>query len=593
MKETQNLEIFSLNKSQFTDSYGIQCSTIIQHSDRNGLYPTFCRIPVAGKTTQHSHFEPEIFLIISGTGQIKIDQDIKCIKENDLIRLPPFSQHELINLGTEELVFLSIYSEDFEVPILPANSVVTAAPPTPNGPLHLGHISGPYLASDIMKRYIRLRTNSVRSHSGTDDHQNYVSEKAHSLNLNPDIFRRQMRNRIEKGLQLMQIDFEEFIEPKKDLEYQTKILSFTQRAIDTGAIVKETIDFPYCNHCNHTLVDCLIEGLCPSCNESSRGGCENCGLVVPPQDLLKARCTRCNRFADPKSMSIYTFNLSQHLHRIKSDLNQLTLSPRILQLIERVEKVKDLKVLVTYPDENNSGLKLPESNQTLHVWFEMAAHYEQFATNSTAWIHCFGFDNSFYYLLFIPALLKALNSKAKLPDAVLTNEFLLLDDQKFSTSRGHAIWADEFVGDSDLLRLYLSLNRPMNLQSNFRLDHFQNFAFELKMQLSKLQDRAQNLAEIKVGDIDPSILLECNRLTKELEFLYSPKVFDLRQVSRKILAFIDLIIQKSESGKKNEKLMLHTFATLVAPIMPKTSEQLLLALGVNSSNWIKDWTRTL
>ncbi|WP_368737243.1 class I tRNA ligase family protein, partial [Acinetobacter baumannii] len=33
--------------------------------------------------------------------------------------------------------------------------LVTAGPPTPNGDLHLGHLSGPYLAGDILTRYLR------------------------------------------------------------------------------------------------------------------------------------------------------------------------------------------------------------------------------------------------------------------------------------------------------------------------------------------------------------------------------------------------------------------------------------------------------
>ncbi|HEV3076738.1 MAG TPA: class I tRNA ligase family protein, partial [Thermoanaerobaculia bacterium] len=34
--------------------------------------------------------------------------------------------------------------------------LITATPPTPNGDLHVGHLSGPYLAADVYKRYCRL-----------------------------------------------------------------------------------------------------------------------------------------------------------------------------------------------------------------------------------------------------------------------------------------------------------------------------------------------------------------------------------------------------------------------------------------------------
>lgn len=42
-------------------------------------------------------------------------------------------------------------------------TLVTAAPPTPNGDLHLGHLSGPYSGADIRIRAHRLQR---RSRSG-------------------------------------------------------------------------------------------------------------------------------------------------------------------------------------------------------------------------------------------------------------------------------------------------------------------------------------------------------------------------------------------------------------------------------------------
>lgn len=119
-----------------------------------------------------------------------------------------------------------------------------------------------------------------------------------------------------------------------------------------------------------------------------------------------------------------------HLKAINADLNRLSLSPRLRELVSKVQSGANSKILVAYPSD--AGLIIPETDLAIHVWFEMAAHYESFATQTKTWIHCFGFDNSFYYLLFIPALLRAMNPEAKLPDYVLTNEFLLLDGAKFS-----------------------------------------------------------------------------------------------------------------------------------------------------------------
>ena len=175
------MQMLQLKNTHFNEDYGILCSSFPKQNNRNGIYPAFCKIPCGGKTIAHSHFETELFFIVSGKGWMVINDETKSVQEGDLIHIPAFSQHELTNIGIEELVFMSVYSEDYATPALPESIVVTSAPPTPNGPLHLGHISGPYLAQDIMTRYLRLRLLDVHSHSGTDDHQNYVSEKAHFL----------------------------------------------------------------------------------------------------------------------------------------------------------------------------------------------------------------------------------------------------------------------------------------------------------------------------------------------------------------------------------------------------------------------------
>lgn len=52
--------------------------------------------------------------------------------------------------------------------------LVTATPPTPNGDLHLGHLAGPYLAADVLKRHLARTGHSVTYLFGIDDHQSYT-----------------------------------------------------------------------------------------------------------------------------------------------------------------------------------------------------------------------------------------------------------------------------------------------------------------------------------------------------------------------------------------------------------------------------------
>ena len=206
-------------------------------------------------------------------------------------------------------------------------------------------------------------------------------------------------------------------------------------------------------------------------------------------------------------------------------------------------------------------------NQKVHVWMEMAAHYEAFSKRPDFWIHCFGFDNSFYYLLFIPALLRALDSKARIPDVFVSNEFFLLQGSKFSTSRNHAIWADEFQGNADHLRLFLSLKRPTVTQSNFSPEEFRRFSRKLEDQLISLKNR-------KLDESDEPLDMAANeRFLREMEMDLHPERLDLRSASRKILIFLDQCLH-FQGSKENFDLRLKTLARLLEPFMPNEAKKI-------------------
>lgn len=579
--------------TEWAHAYGILCRSLPAETDRAGLYPTFCKIPVGGRTEAHSHFEAELYTILSGQGSIRVDSEIQELSSGDLVQVPPFARHELENTGADELSFISVYTEDFETHALPRSVLLTASPPTPNGPLHLGHISGPYLANDIAARYLRLREVPVRTQSGTDDHQNYVPEKAFALGLPTETFRVSQRSRIEKGLASMQIHFDEWTEPKRDEAYQTRVQDFATRAIRSGVVQLSKIDAPFCVSCDHFLVDALIEGTCPSCGEGSRGGCETCGIVVSPRELRDPRCTRCHSAAQTRPTEAYHFPLHEYLPLLLADLEKLNLSPRLKELVTRVSGMEKVDVLLTHPDRESSGLRLNGFDQTLHVWFEMAAHYERFAHAPETWIHTFGFDNAFHFLLFIPAILRALDARAKLPDVVITNEFLLLDHLKFSTSRGHAIWADEFSGNIDHLRLYLALQRPSGRQTNFSMGDFETFSAETGESLAQLVSRARNGTAGSPKRTSQNALVQANRFMRDMELHLSPASFDLRQASRRLLSWIDFILQ-TEECTVNERLSLEALSIALIPFMPNVARALREALcepPAEESSWTKDWSR--
>ena len=53
--------------------------------------------------------------------------------------------------------------------------LIIPPPPTSNGDLHVGHLAGPYLSSDMHARYLRACGRPVIYATGTDDSQTFVA----------------------------------------------------------------------------------------------------------------------------------------------------------------------------------------------------------------------------------------------------------------------------------------------------------------------------------------------------------------------------------------------------------------------------------
>jgi methionyl-tRNA synthetase len=60
----------------------------------------------------------------------------------------------------------------------PKRYTITAALPYANGPLHIGHLAGAYIAADIYARYLRLQGKDVIFVCGSDEHGAAITIKA-------------------------------------------------------------------------------------------------------------------------------------------------------------------------------------------------------------------------------------------------------------------------------------------------------------------------------------------------------------------------------------------------------------------------------
>lgn len=72
------------------------------------LDPRLVNIPAGFCNELHSHAHETVFLILSGTGAVVVDDQIISIQAGDLIYVPRWSKHQTQNTGIDELIFFAI-----------------------------------------------------------------------------------------------------------------------------------------------------------------------------------------------------------------------------------------------------------------------------------------------------------------------------------------------------------------------------------------------------------------------------------------------------------------------------------------------------
>ena len=384
----------------------------------------------------------------------------------------------------------------------PKRYTVTAALNYANGPVHIGHLAGCYLPSDIYVRFLRAKGEDVLFVSGTDEHGVPITIRAQKEGLGPQEVVDKYYAVIKKSFQSLGIEFDIFSRTSRPIHHKTAS-AFFKTLYDKNVFAEKVTEEFYDESAKRFLSDRLIVGTCPNCkNENAYGDqCESCGSSLSPNELIK-----------PHSM------LSGS-KLVKKSTNNWFLPLDVLQpkLQHYISSHKEWKANVSgqcqswltkglYPRamtrDLDWGVKVPLLNadgKVLYVWFDAPIGYitaskewfEQPETRNsvsyggkpksdnweTYWkdkdsklVHFIGKDNIVFHCLIFPAMLMA-HEGYILPDAVPANEFLNLENNKISTSRNWAIWLHEFLdempGKQDELRYVLNAIAPETSDSDF------------------------------------------------------------------------------------------------------------------------------
>src|SRR5205807_269299 len=111
---------------------------------------------------------------------------------------------------------------------------VFSTPPTPNGDLHLGHLSGPYLGADAFVRHQRMTGIDAWHLTGSDDYQSYVLAAAGAEGREPAETAARYSAEIAATLALMDITPDQYTVTDQDPAYRPGLQDFFSRVVASG-----------------------------------------------------------------------------------------------------------------------------------------------------------------------------------------------------------------------------------------------------------------------------------------------------------------------------------------------------------------------
>jgi len=415
--------------------------------------------------------------------------------------------------------------------------VVTATAPTPNGPLHVGHLAGPFIAADVAARAARARGTRTLTVSGLDPHQNYVCTKAASQGREVTEVLDEYERLVRLALGAARIGYDVFNDPRADQDYRDRVGLVLDELAARGMVVTERTTLTRCSRCGTTLHHAYVSGDCARCGLGSSGGtCEACGAFTSAENLGRARCARCGGSPEPFTADIPLLRLESWRAALSACWSGAVMPPRVRSLIGHYLACGLPDVPLAYPTD--WGISAGGDGNRVDVWVEMglglitgigrrldpaASGLDQCAAawrQVGEWWHFLGIDNAFYFAILFPGLFAAAGIDPSGLGGLVVNEFYQLDGLKFSTSRGHAVWAHEFLEQEDpaTVRMYVCWDRPDRFESGFTRDAYAEFRNWIAAALADGGTLPPGLAAaearraghaLEFGTFDPGLALRC------------------------------------------------------------------------------------
>jgi methionyl-tRNA synthetase len=371
--------------------------------------------------------------------------------------------------------------------------LITAALPYANGPVHIGHLAGCYLPSDIYVRYLRAKKADVKFIGGTDEHGVPITIKAMQENVSPQDIVDKYYKIISESFEAMGISFDIFSRTSRPIHHETAADFFLKMYNDGRFEEKESEQ--YFDEVKQVfLADRYIIGTCPNCgNEKAYGDqCERCGSSLSPDELINPRSALSDAVPVKRKTKHWYMPLQQYEPWLREWLlegHKEWKNNVYGQCKSWIDNGLQSRAMTR---DSNWGIKVPlpdAEGKVLYVWFDAPIGYisatkeltpnwaDYWCKEDTKLVHFIGKDNIVFHCIIFPSMLKA-HGGFVVPENVPANEFLNIEGEKVSTSRNWAVWVHEYVNDfpdqQDVLRYVLCATAPETKDNDFTWKDFQD-----------------------------------------------------------------------------------------------------------------------
>lgn len=421
--------------------------------------------------------------------------------------------------------------------------------PYANGPRHLGHVAGFGVPSDVFSRYMRMAGHDVLMVSGSDEHGTPILVLADKEGVSPQDLVDRNHALVAHELADLGCSYDLYTRTTT-ANHAATVQAMFEQCRANGYFIEQVQKVALDPRTGRTLPDRYIEGTCPICGyEEARGDqCDNCGNQLEPDELKDPRSKIDGATPQFGETPHFFLDLPAVAGALRAYLegreatgawrpNVIRFSLNILDDIRPRAMTRDIDWGVPLPGE--LGQQYP--GKRFYVWFDAVIGY---LSASIEWARRLGDDErwrewwndpqalSYYFMgkdnitfhsQIWPAELLAYAGRGdhggtpgtfgelNLPTEVVSSEFLTMEGQQFSSSRGRVIPVRHVLEryGPDPLRYFICAAGPENQDADFTwADFVQRNNSELVAGWGNLVNRTAAMVAKNVGEIPAPVALE-------------------------------------------------------------------------------------